>query len=397
VASDPKISLVIPYRRRLNSLRSVFCSLTEQTMDPSEFEIVVGAIGYDPDYVAMCAQFIDRLSIITVMTGQEWNVCRARNNAIRQVSGEVTVLLDADIVVPSDTLGRLYREYYAGGSDVCVLGQAVGYSDELSESDVPEVDDLPYSHYRPVLDRIGETDVRSRDARWGVEPVLPWTMVWGGLTALRTDTLRRYDLTFDEGFRGWGLEDQEWGYRVQLSGTPIVFAAEIYGLHLPHVRDLSANQAGLRRNSWYFTAKWPTLDVELLRPFGWKGVNEVYHEARAEVAAALGDAGASFGALRGPAQGGELLVLGAVLDAKHRPVNPRQAARFSGPSRPEILPLTGFSLPCPDQSAAECRILPPIRRLSPRFREVVRTEAERVARKVLDVGEDGESETDAEG
>ena len=62
-----KFSVVIPYRRREDNIRVVFESLAEQTMDRSRFEVIVGAIEYSEEFIRICQEFTDRLTIITVM------------------------------------------------------------------------------------------------------------------------------------------------------------------------------------------------------------------------------------------------------------------------------------------------------------------------------------------
>jgi glycosyltransferase involved in cell wall biosynthesis len=133
-----KFSVVIPYRKRLDNIRVVFESLAGQTMDPSQFEVIVGAIEYSEEFVKLCADFTDRLTIVTVMRAGEWNVCRARNLAMRQVSGQVIVILDADMAIPPALLERLNGEYFTLGREICVLGRAAGYDDMLSKSDIPQ-------------------------------------------------------------------------------------------------------------------------------------------------------------------------------------------------------------------------------------------------------------------
>jgi len=171
-----KFSIVIPYRRRLDNIRVVFQSLTEQTMDPSEFEVVIGAIEYSEEFVRLCQEFTDRLTITTVMDEGEWNVCRARNLAMRQVTGQIIVILDADMAIPPRLLERLSSEYFTQGREICVLGRAAGYDDMLSKSDIPSAPALPAGHYRELLSELERNGGVVEDLRDDLEdPALPWT------------------------------------------------------------------------------------------------------------------------------------------------------------------------------------------------------------------------------
>ena len=167
-----KFSVVIPYRRRLDNIRVVFQSLTEQTMDLSRFEVIVGAIEYSEEFVRLCQEFADRLTIITVMSAGEWNVCRARNLALRQVSGQVIVILDADMAIPPRLLERLSSEYFTHGREICVLGRAAGYDDMLNKSDMRTALSLPFDHYRELLSELERNGGVVEDLRDDLE-VLP--------------------------------------------------------------------------------------------------------------------------------------------------------------------------------------------------------------------------------
>ena len=183
-----KFSIVIPYRRRLDNIRVVFQSLTEQTMDLSRFEVIVGAIEYSEEFVRLCHEFNDHLTITAVMSAGEWNVCRARNLAMRQACGQVIVILDADMAIPPRLLDRLSGEYFAQGREICVLGRAAGYDDMLTISDISSASAPPFGHYRELLSELEQNGGVVEDLRDDLDdPPLPWTLVWGGLVALEAD------------------------------------------------------------------------------------------------------------------------------------------------------------------------------------------------------------------
>ena len=87
-------SIVIPYKQRLDNIRLCFESLAEQTLDSSQFEVLVGAMEYSPEYVALCREFTGRLTIVSVLSDAPWQITHARNLAMRQASGQVMVQLD---------------------------------------------------------------------------------------------------------------------------------------------------------------------------------------------------------------------------------------------------------------------------------------------------------------
>ncbi|HEX6469487.1 MAG TPA: glycosyltransferase [Streptosporangiaceae bacterium] len=378
--NDLKISIAIPYKRRLHNIKIVLASLADQTMDASEFEVIVGAMEYSPEYVAACAEFAGRLNLVSVMVDEEWNFSRARNLALRHASGEIILVLDADMALPSNMLQTLYDRHFADQQNVCVLGQMIGYSYDMITNGVASVEELPYDHYRGVLAELESmgsvwTDERCRLA---ASPT-PWTMVFAAMVALPAATVRRHGLMFDEAFRGWGAEDQEWGYRIHRTGTPIILADDVYGLHLPHLRTASRDLPSLARNKGYFLAKWPSFEVELFRKYDLDTGLRLYLDLVRELAAVVPDPGHTLGIVRGTVDGAAVVAIGAVLDEKSRVRDPAVTALFDVGSPLEVLPLVGIALPYSDKSIHECRILPSIGRLSAQFRDAVSNEAARVA------------------
>ncbi|UNO39189.1 glycosyltransferase family 2 protein [Streptomyces sp. MST-110588] len=386
MSDDLKLSIVIPYKQRLDNIRAVFTSLVDQTMDRARFEVVVGVMEYAPEYVALCREFTDRLSIVSVLTTGEWNTSRARNLGIRHASGQIVMVLDADVVLAPVALENLYERHFRHGQNVCVLGQVFGY-DEVVGSDVETVQVQPYDHYRKLLADLETADRARLDPRWSAEyaPALarfPWAFARTGLMALPTATVRAHGLLLDEDFPGWGPEDQEWGLRISRTGTPLVLGQDVYGLHLPHRRDFAAQDRSATLSNRYYLAKWPRLDLELALAFGgWLEADRLCPDAERELARASG--GRSLGVVRATVGERSVLFVGAVLDASGEAADPEVRALLGGGARAEVLPLAGFALPFADRSVDECRVLAPVARLSERYRDAVHREAERVACRLL--------------
>jgi GT2 family glycosyltransferase len=383
--SEPRLSIVIPYKKRLENLRAVFASLAEQTLPRTDFEVVVGVMEYCPDYVTLCREYTDRLTITSILVDEEWNTSRARNLGIRHASGQVLVVLDADVILAPECLANLYRRHYRHGQQVCVLGQVVGYENVVGD-DVTQVEALPYAHYGKILAGLGAADRAAADPRWAPETAsafarFPWAFAKTGLMALPLAALRELGLLLDEGFLGWGPEDQEWALRIARTGMPIVLGQDVYGMHLPHLRDFAAQDHEAGMTNKHYLAKWPRLDLELALAFGgWLEADRIYDEIASELAHAA--EGGVLGAVTGRDGDREVIVLGVTLDERNRPVD-ETGAGFGDLTGRSATPLTGFALPYEDGRIGECRILPPITRLSARCQDAIRREAGRVARSVV--------------
>jgi glycosyltransferase involved in cell wall biosynthesis len=378
--SDIKLSLAIPYKQRLDNIKILFEGLANQTMDSSQFEVIVGVMEYCEEYVSACRDFTDRLNIISVLSANDFEVARARNLAMRQASGEVIVHLDADTLLAPEALTNLYEHNFSFGQNVCIVGQVLGYGNNM-DGDVTSVNARSYAYYKKVLGELWDGVANPPDPRFQVVHVLPWAFAWTGLIALPAAAVRDHGLFFDEEFRGWGVEDLEWGYRICASGIPIVLRADVYGLHLPHVRDAVANFRKGRGNWLRFLRKWPRPDVELAAAFGDVDANSLFPEFQRELKEVNRRAGGTLGTISGTINGNRVIVIGASLGVEQRVIDPALLASFDDPADVEVLPLVGLGLPYEDASIDEVRVLPPVSGLPARYREAVHAEVQRVSKK----------------
>ncbi|WP_331751313.1 glycosyltransferase (plasmid) [Streptomyces sp. NBC_00715] len=379
-----KLSVVIPYKARLDNIRLCFESLAEQSMDPAAFEVLVGVMEYEPEYVTLCREFSDRLTIISVLSAAEWQITQARNLAMRQASGQVMVQLDADMALPPRFLENLYDRHFSYGQNVCVIGQMIGYDN--NNSDVESVDVRPFDHYREQLAALDAANEVRQDMRLHVDHVIPWAFAWTALIALPTALVQEHGLYFNEEFRGYGVEDLEWAHRICSTGTPIIMAADVYGIHLPHSRSVAGNRETERLNYHRFVRMWPGPDVELAAAFGDFEANGLASDYRRELMTAVGE-DQEIAVVTGKTEGETVLVVGALIEPGQRQVPDGLDIKFDAHPRPEVLPIAGLSLPFPDGSVDVCHVLPPVHRFSDRFGKAILGEAERVARTVVQSAE----------
>lgn len=72
---------------------------------------------------------------------------------------------------------------------------------------------------------------------------------------------------FDTRFKGWGVEDDEFGYRLKSVGK-LEYNNSAYGVHVPHQRDLYKCLLSNRINLYRFLGKFPKNEIELHMTFG---------------------------------------------------------------------------------------------------------------------------------
>ena len=386
-----KLSVCIPYKARLDNLGIALEALARQTMDAADFEVIIGAMEYSTELIALCAGFRERLNLVTVCSSREFHIPRARNLAMRNATGEVIVQIDADTMLAPEALQRLYDYCFAFGQRGCAVGQVVGY-DNNTGGDIDSVELRPYEEHLAALRDMASAPGWPADPRFQVEHNIPWAFAWTGLIALPAAAMASDRLYFDESFRGWGNDDLEWGYRVCAGGIPIVLRPDVYGLHLPHTRNAAANTLTATANADRFLRKWPRRDVELVCLVGDTRANDLwpsYRESLARASHAATFGAAAFGVAVGVADGGAALLIGVPLDDADNPVDRDYLACFDARADVKILPLTGIALPFGPGDVASCRVGPGIQRLPAEYRDAVLAEAERVSRRVVVDDDDG--------
>lgn len=372
----PKISVLIPYRARPDNLRIALEAIARQTMRRSDFEVVIGSLDQSPEYLEIISAYFDRIDLVSVMTGGGWHGPRARNMALRQASGKVIVFVEADIVLPADFLQRLVDEHFSGPGQVCVIGELIGYADDV---EVGEVEIRPLDYYLDQLADISALPASERDSRLAfTDPPMYWPLGWGALIAVTRSVVVENEVWFDEAFIGWGIHDQEWALQLEMAGVPMVFARGLTAVHMPHARELTVNFGPqFRANHMHLLRKWPIKQVELVLAYGWRGALERHDEILADVRATIG-VDREFCVLSCDVAGETVVLIGVIRQASTGAVLTDVAAVVPGAVVTEVLPLLGRLLPFEDDSAARCVVLPEVRRLSGRMPMRVFEEASRV-------------------
>lgn len=72
---------------------------------------------------------------------------------------------------------------------------------------------------------------------------------------------------FETAFVGWGVEDDELGYRLHLKGS-LEYNQSAFGVHVPHMRNLYQCLISNRINLYRFLAKYPSNELEIHMTYG---------------------------------------------------------------------------------------------------------------------------------
>jgi GT2 family glycosyltransferase len=213
---EPRLSVVIPSHNRRSVLEMVLHGLARQTFPPDSFETIVVLDGPTDDSPEMLAawQKHARLANLRWHTQPQSGQATARNAGVELARAPIVVFLDDDIV-PEPTLLAEHEHWYRAGAHVSVLG-----------------DCHIVREYRRSLYQLGVwawwEDLYYQRARAGHQPSYR-DFCAGNVSIRREDFLKIGG--FDTGFRGYGGEDYDLGYRLLKTGVHLVADPQAQALH----------------------------------------------------------------------------------------------------------------------------------------------------------------------
>jgi GT2 family glycosyltransferase len=198
------VSVVVPVHNGADAFGR--CVEALAALDPAPHEVIVVADGATDASPAAAR----RHGFDVIQLPEAGGPAAARNIGARRATGEVLLFLDADVMAPADTAGRVAR-LFAGDAE---LTAAFGsYDDEPVERNF-------LSQYKNLLHHYVHQTSREEASTF-----------WAGCGAIR----RRAFLAaggFDEGYRCPCVEDIELGYRLRRAGARLRLVKSLQVKHL---------------------------------------------------------------------------------------------------------------------------------------------------------------------
>ena len=223
--SDPSVSVVVPTRGGASRLPALLGALSHQDLVDWEAIIVVdGDIDGSSDIVDLVGD--RRVRRVTFETNHGRSA--ALNAGFNEARGRVLVRCDDDLVPRADYLSRHVAHH--AEHEVGVIG--------LYRNVYPE------THYARVYGR--GWDQRFRQEAYAAPSDEAWRY-WAGNVSVTRDTWHRVG-PYDTAFRAYGWEDVDWGYRLRLSGTPIVLDPDLETEHR-----IAATTTAMRLHRAYYS------------------------------------------------------------------------------------------------------------------------------------------------
>ncbi len=216
-----------PRRRNLDAcLRS----LADQSAARSSYRVTVCEDGPEPAAAALAAAWAD--DYIFRFSRRPFSRARALNEGARATGAsgaDWLALLDADILVSSRWVAQLAR--HAGGPHPCIM---------------------PFDRVDYLTDVASQAAIADRDSTAGLETVRTSSSAHGGALWIDADLFWAVD-GFDEGYTGWGCEDDDLMYKLARRCWPRRIADQAL-VHLWHEK--APRDEAVAANLLRFRARW---------------------------------------------------------------------------------------------------------------------------------------------
>ncbi|MCI0677955.1 MAG: glycosyltransferase, partial [Actinobacteria bacterium] len=214
------MSVVLPAYGREERLEAVLVALSRQTYPSHLTEVIVVDDGSEPP---LDPELRDGTRARVLRQERDgFGLARARNTGAADATGEVVVFLDSDMIPAETWLEAHARPHHHARALLAVGPRTHVQQIRLSPEEVRSAESME----RLFAESGGETPAwllerwaRTDDARLGDDV---WWGTSGGNLSVRSDIFRAVGGFDDAGFREWGGEDNDLGYRLYQAGVYVV-------------------------------------------------------------------------------------------------------------------------------------------------------------------------------
>ncbi|QNF28489.1 glycosyltransferase family 2 protein [Metabacillus elymi] len=293
-----EISIIIPsYNRYPQNLLTLY-SLENQTFDSSKMEVILIDDGSTDETPEIPKQFKPSFLFKYIRNEENYGRSRARNVGIERSLGKTIIFLDAEMIVDPDFVQNHYN-YQQNNTNLVLSGGP--YHKRVYSCFYPEFTKEQHHQIKSLLKNIikakiplsekvlslkngnlvqllSKQDILSKkyqllafespylseifkqygDKLNGYN--LPWVLFLSGFVSIPRNLLQKVG-GFDEGFKGWGFEDWELGYRLYQAGATFRCDSNVSGYHQEHPVSYDELYRDLYKNYLRYQRKHQSFEV----------------------------------------------------------------------------------------------------------------------------------------
>lgn len=263
------LSVVLNTKNRLERLGITLRALSEQKIDKSLFEVVIIDDGSSIDLSPVIREAQKKINIVFIRQ-EPLGYTTARNKGIAAASGEIILFMDDDVIVNSDFLTYHLENHLNDSNHVIVGDRYNSYLGNINSSvSMNIIENALIGNFNPLLrksriDYYAKQTFRVFDQTLNGDPV-PWICFVTRNVSVRKEHLLHVG-GFDIGFKGWGVDDIELGYRLYNIGLKYRHVPQAAVFHLEHPIHPQKKDE-LVKNLNYFIEKYSRLEPKLFKAF----------------------------------------------------------------------------------------------------------------------------------
>jgi len=271
-SQEPIISVVIATKNKSEYLFATLLSFCSQTLPPEKYEIIVVCNGETPEEMQLKSYIWELEWPFTLrdFSIEDASVSMARNKGISSSNGEYLVFVDDDCPVAKNFL-EAHLKSHDEQDNSYVVGYTRGMnantllsdlrtdminsrtSQTFIKNDIAEdMDTINQRSDSFLMSRMANTYYEEFKDKPGASDFPFWILFIPRNVSINRRNIKK----FDAGFKGWGMEDWELGYRLCKSGVKATINPLCINYHLNH-RISPSQSYSLLKNLVFFIRKHP--------------------------------------------------------------------------------------------------------------------------------------------
>jgi glycosyltransferase involved in cell wall biosynthesis len=266
------VSVIIPTYNRSQLLNYTLYSLTLQNLSKDNFEVIVVDDGSDDDTKWIVYEYRDTIDInYYYQENKGYRPGSARNLGILNAKGSICLFVDTGVILSPQCIREHLDFHNQERSNIAAVGYVYGYGlyrENYSENQLRE--SINPFHPADSINRLKENnilDVREKYYSKYNDKIYdlpaPWILFLTCNVSVGRNNLLNVGM-FDEKYDGrWGCEDNDLGFRLNISGVKIKICRGAESIHYPHESDTIDKLEQGYLNCIYFNSKYQTEETKL--------------------------------------------------------------------------------------------------------------------------------------